>query len=1461
MSQVGQRILNRMLERLFAAIVNGPSLNCRPHHSRQRVDLASLSRLRDIAPAAALRTLLSEKAEVVVAARVPAPPARITAAGATNGGGAEEPPEVAAARRAWQEQQGLLTKLRTVVEEARTYEDDTGVWVLNIGFPLLSLPPGTAPGRQTTGRRVLAPIALIPVSMTVRTGTGAGVEIACRGDEADRVTPNEALLSWLEQQTGKPRPELFSDEEGEDPWREIAELVRHVAGVVGVEPPALFTDNQMPEEIPLVPAPTAEEAGESPSIVAAAVVGLFPLSNQGLIRDTREMIQSGPGAGPIESFLRAEVTLADVAAEPDSQEAAWPKEERRIAAERLVAPADPCQARAVAMARTSSGLVIHGPPGTGKSQTITNIIGDHLARGERVLFVCDKRTALDVVASRLEHLGLGDLCAVVHDPQRDQRDLYRSIREQLERLTETRTDAKAAADVEKLDQELDRVLGELREVHDGLMGDRGSGSLHDLVGRWLELVEEGNGADGITSLLGSATLDELLSNETDLREVLSRAADAGYADNPWTAAAGITVENLVSRPMDQFRAAMERAERAAAAADQTAHESIPPFLPDLPLEDQAAARSRLAGLIDKALSARESVRTHWASRDADAVRRGRTIIAGAAQPLEAVRKGGDAELWAVVRAAPPEVAEITQRLGVLESYLRSARAWWGFLAFPQRSAAGKVLTPLGLPLSPESAERARSFYSWLRALRVLAGIVDQLEGRSPGMLPEAEALEEAIKSHAAVLDAVGLVVETPALAPLAEPLAAALRAGPSSPEAAAVAEGLDRSGPRAKALAELESSVNATALFAAAWLKETFTAWRSGRPAADQVRALRERLPTLEDVLRAREGLAALPASLAPAAKALVEASAQPDSGLRMIRRGVLEAEITRRLESEPRLRALDARRMTTLFSRYAELEARKRERVRDAILHHWVSRQRERLLASTGSRLNSQGAEVKRRLAIRGRHAMRLRQVLALGRGAEGGDPLLDLRPVWMASPETVAQIFPRERIFDVVVFDEASQCRLEEALPVLTRAGRVVVAGDPKQLPPTRFFESAIATSDPDEIESDQDLFEAQQSEVEDLLAAALGLDVQQSYLDVHYRSRNSDLIAFSNDNFYGRRLQPIPGHPRHAAKFAPITLYQVNGVYEKRENEIEAEQVCRIIRDLLKRANPPSIGVGCFNIAQRDLINEKLEQMAAADASFAKALAAARERRGSGAAEHLFVKNLENVQGDERDHIIISTTYGPDPRGRFYRRFGPLAMPGGGRRLNVLVTRARQEVHIVTSIPPEVYRALPPVPPGQTPGGGWLLFAYLKFAEEVGALYRAQRELEADGRDEPPEERAAPIIRESAAPSALAAALAYHLAETRGVGSTVHWGNDGFCVDLALAHPERADAVTAGVLCDFSRFHLAPDAVEWDLFRTSVLESQGWELVRLWAPVVFRDRQGVVDQVLRKAAAAARAGDAPD
>jgi len=256
-------------------------------------------------------------------------------------------------------------------------------------------------------------------------------------------------------------------------------------------------------------------------------------------------------------------------------------------------------------------------------------------------------------------------------------------------------------------------------------------------------------------------------------------------------------------------------------------------------------------------------------------------------------------------------------------------------------------------------------------------------------------------------------------------------------------------------------------------------------------------------------------------------------------------------------------------------------------------------------------------------------------------------------------------------------------------------------------------------------------QQGEIEDLLGAALNVEIEESYLDVHYRSRNADLIDFSNRNFYGARLQPIPGHPSNRARFAPLTLYRVDGTYEDRQNEAEATKVAQIVRDLLRRAEPPTIGIACFNITQRDLILDKLDELAESEATFGKSLAEARSRRVGGSFQGLFVKNLENVQGDERDHIIISTTYGPDPKGKFYRRFGPLGRAGGGRRLNVLVTRARDEVHIVTSIPPAEYRGLPPVPAGAAPGGPWLLFSYLAEAERLAESYEENHRILAQAR----------------------------------------------------------------------------------------------------------------------------------
>jgi hypothetical protein len=840
------------------------------------------------------------------------------------------------------------------------------------------------------------------------------------------------------------------------------------------------------------------------------------------------------------------------------------------------------------------------------------------------------------------------------------------------------------------------------------------------------------------------------------------------------------------------------------------------------------------------------IRARWAKQNTPALARARDRLNESKQSLGVLRNGPlDTELSLIARGAMPSMATIAQHLATLDAYIAVAPKWYAFLAFGKKSAATKVLQIYGLPLDLPSAQRLRNFLLGLRARLTLAAILSGLSGTAPStpLIGDTE-VEESLAAHTAVIDLLLDVQKHPALAPLHLRVAAALTDTTAATE---LLDGLNRSPARAQSLVTLETALAATRLFDGCRLSSFTKQIRANHPALETITALNEKLDTLNDILRIRDRLHSMPPVVAAAVEHLLKLGTAPDEGLAVLRKSALAAEISNRLRTDTILQSVDAQRLKTTFDRYRKLDAQKKDLVRDTVLHRWTTRQKERLLAGTGSRLNGLGADLRRRLTMRGERAMCLRQVVSVGQSIECGDPLFDVCPVWLASPETVAQVFPRQHLFSVVIFDEASQCRLEEALPVLCRAERVVIAGDPKQLPPTRFFESALAVSEEEEIETEQQLFEHQQADVEDLLGAALNLSIEQSYLDVHYRSRNADLIEFSNEHFYGSRLQPIPGHPSNRTRYAPLTLYRADGIYDKRENPIEADAVVKIVRDLLKRAKPPSIGIACFNLQQRDLIVERLEELAGEDPDFGKRLAEARTRVGAGSFEGLFVKNLENVQGDERDHIIISTTYGPDPKGRFYNRFGPLGRAGGGRRLNVLVTRAREEVHLVTSIPRSAYQALPPIPSGQTPGGGWLLFSYLAYAEQLAEMYeKMHEEVEQEQSTHKPTVR----IRPSKTPSAFSESFASLLHDRHNIGSDVHWGNDGFMVDLALHHPTRPDDVTVGILCDAARFTQAQDPIEWDIFRTAIHESQGWKLHRIWTPQFFRDPDGSLQAVLTAA-----------
>ncbi len=1439
-------ILERMLERLFASMMRGPSLNCRPHSSRQRIDVMQIQRLKDLPPHQVLMDLLGEGCSVTLTGRV-LPPRDWVERHTFPDADADEPgQEVDPATRDWQAQRTLLTKLRNLSDDARTYEQDTGVSALAVGYPILSLPPGTV--GTTGGGRVLAPIAFVPASLTVRVGHKPGLDITCRGEGVDRVTPNPALMAWLSRQLGKTVELPFHDEEGAEPWREIDELIRLVATLLDLSPPNLQMMTQ-PQSLSLEAVPLTEKLAGAPTIYTAAVLGLYPVANQSLLRDVQEMIAQDALDGPVRAFIDSAAVLdTDDAAAPgdDGHGPSFGRSPRRFSDERFIARADPFQARSVAYARTASGLVIHGPPGTGKSQTITNIIGDHLSRGQRVLFVCDKRTALDVVFNRMAHLGLGGLCAVVHDPQRDQRDLYMAIRNELELLTEGKTPVRAADRVARLDLELQAAHDELSSLHRHLMerdAMPAGASLHELVGQWLAI--DAAGADAIDArALRELPLAEFDRHRQAVHLVLQRGRAYDHAHNGWVAAAGVTLDVFLSRPADESRRGVTALADLASAADATRHPAIPSFGDEVSLAEQARQRMALADDLQAAIDrVPPGVRKACAAMSADTVRQ-RLGHLRDAQPYRAMVAAGplDPELVMVARDAPLRPAQIAQHVAALDGYLAIARAWYSFLCFGAKRKARTALAGFGLQLNPDDARRLRTFLVAWRARMLLSELHGQLTGEPSDRLVADDTLTATLAHHEQVLAMLEAVADHPELD---APLRAALADAAMAPT---FTDGLRRSEPRAAALDRLESAARQMGLLAAPWLASVNRAARQGEAVADTYRHLVEQFDTLDDVLHNRTDCAALPDLLRTATATLLHTGAEPETGLDAIHQAMLAGEIVRCIAAHDALRTLDPQRIEATMRRYRELEDEKRRLVRDAILHQWKSRQKERLLASTGTRLNGEGAKLRQRLFVRGTRAMRLRQVIAVGENSDGGDPLFDMCPVWMASPETVAQIFPRQPLFDVLVFDEASQCRLEEALPVLTRAGRVVIAGDPKQLPPTRFFESTVAESDQGEIETEQELFEAQQGEIEDLLAAALNLDIQQSYLDVHYRSRNADLIEFSNDQFYGSRLQAIPGHPRNRAKAPPITLHRAEGIYDKRCNPVEAQRVCDIIRQLLDEKDPPSIGVACFNLTQRDLITEMLDAAAADDAVFAARLTKARDRRGEGSFEGLFVKNLESVQGDERDHIIISTTYGPNPQGRFYRRFGPLGQAGGWRRLNVLITRARDRVHLVTSIPREAYVSAPPVPEGSVPGGGWLLLAYLRYAEELSEVYAqthpAQEKAQASPSGQVFEQAIPPV-------SAFARGVAQRLAGERGMSSDVHWGNEGFRIDAAVHHPTRTQDIAVGLLCDFSAFTDAPDPVEWDIFRTAIHESQGWQLQRIWSPVFFRDPQRVMNQIAQEVA----------
>lgn len=445
-------------------------------------------------------------------------------------------------------------------------------------------------------------------------------------------------------------------------------------------------------------------------------------------------------------------------------------------------------------------------------------------------------------------------------------------------------------------------------------------------------------------------------------------------------------------------------------------------------------------------------------------------------------------------------------------------------------------------------------------------------------------------------------------------------------------------------------------------------------------------------------------------------------------------------------------------------------------------------------------------------RHNMTLKKPRIAVRSlvTRAGQALQALKPCFMMSPMSVAQyLAPGQFNFDIVVMDEASQIRPEDALGAIARGSSLVVVGDPKQLPPTAFFQKA--TNDGD----DDDAVALQSSE--SILETIMPM-FKNRRLRWHYRSRHESLIAFSNQNFYDANLVLFPSPMRESPEFGIRFLRVEKGRFVNRRNVEEAKElVDSAVRQLLDHPEE-SVGIVAMNAEQSDEITRQLEQCLKENPQFQKAYEQNLMRE-----EPLFIKNLENVQGDERDVILISMTYGPETVGSstMHQRFGPINSDVGWRRLNVLFTRSKKRMHIYSSMDAGHVRTTE-----NSSRGVKALKDFLSYCE-TGNLHAPEHTgLSADSDFE----------------VAVSDALAKH-----GYECEPQLGVSGYRLDLAVKDPGMPGRFLMGIECDGATYHSAKSTRDRDRLRQDILESLGWRIHRIWSTDWFKNPQAQLQPIL--------------
>ena len=1160
---------------------------------------------------------------------------------------------------------------------------------------------------------------------------------------------------------------------------------------------------------------------------------------------------------------------------------------------RLYCPssADASQLAAVMYAERGKSFVLHGPPGTGKSQTITNLIAQLLAAGKRVLFVSEKKAALDVVHKRLSALGLGPFCLELHSNKAGKAEVLKQFAEALA-VAPTPPPAdwdSAAAQWTALRDELNAYAAALHAQYpNGLSAYRCLAALLDSERDCGNEAAHARGARAPRLIAA----DFLAQNRADLDALRDSAASlaAAIADTPADARAAFAFlpELEWSRELERglseaapaladalaaHRAAIAeiRAALALGAPPETAADSASSRAADI-AADSTTAASAVSAFCHTLASARAALAARGTAFPApllDAL----ALAAGAAPTLRRHLAAARAIQKLAAALAPYDLAALAEfDLKRIAADIRDNAERFILIRVFRNKALLRKLARVKLPAAaPLNIAELKTLIETLAA-RDAARARFQLENNGelaaafhplwsiektedPAALDAfSELLDQAEKIHSArpiFRDATEAPASTSAPAPLpaAREISDYLNstASPPSPDnytrSAAACENLRR------AIADFEARLGFPLPSAGLLALE-----RSLRAIPAQIPGLRRAV--IWNRLRRAASALGLDAWIA----ALERGDIAPADSAARFERAIASAMLDQILAADKTLRdfigaAHDARvekfrladeRLMRLSR--AAIHARLSARVAATLgapapqpLHAANSPAAAAFPAPApaparraATRATPAAAELgilKRECEKRARHKpprVLLSAITAL---------LPALKPCFLMSPLSVAQYLPADfDAFDALVFDEASQIPVWDAIGAIARARQLIVVGDPKQMPPANFFQKN--DSDADDSDADADLADAE--DLESILDECLAAGLHSAHLNWHYRSRHESLIAFSNQHYYGGRLHTFPAAADGAPHLGVRLRHVPNGVYDRtktRTNPAEAAAVVERAASLLRdpATARKSIGIVTFSQAQQTLIEDLLDRAAAADPALEPLLAANPD-------EPLFVKNLENVQGDERDIIIFSIGYAPDKDGRFTMNFGPLNRHGGERRLNVAITRAKEQILVCSSIRAhqiDLARA--------TAVGAAHLRHFLEYAarESSAADLFANAAINANANPGP-----------SAATAFRDAIARFLIANGHQIRTSI--GHSGARIDIAVLHPFKPGEYLLGIECDGAAYAAAPSARDRDLLRHSILSGLGWRMHRVWSADWHHDR-ALSQRNLQTAIAAALAAAA--